>query len=89
MTTITLYTKENCSLCDIVEETLASLHALYPHELVKVDITADHDLYLKYRYTIPVITLGQTTLHAPITALQLANLLRAESKVPSPQSKNG
>ena len=78
MTKITLYTKDNCSLCDIVEETLASLHPLYPHELVKIDITADQDLYLKYRYTIPVVTIGQTTLHAPITALQLAEALRAE-----------
>ena len=73
---LTLYTKEGCTLCDVVEEELAVLHGRYPHTLHTVDITAEQDMYLKYRYIIPVVTLGDTALHAPITAAQLAHLLQ-------------
>lgn len=74
MLTITLYTKEGCGLCDEVKHELAGLAAAYPHSLQETDITQDPDLFARYRFMIPVVTIGQTTLKAPITgeALQMA-----------------
>ena len=68
---VTLYTKENCHLCDIVKTHLADLAEKYPHTLQEVDITTDPDLYARYRYIIPVVQIGDQTLKAPITPLDL------------------
>lgn len=67
MLTITLYTKEGCGLCDEVKHELAELAAAYPHQLEEVDITQDHDLFARYRFMIPVVTIGDAMLKAPIT----------------------
>jgi hypothetical protein len=71
---ITLYTKAGCGLCDEVKHELVELAATYPHHLEEVDITQDHDLFARYRFMIPVVTISQTTLKAPITRgdLQMA-----------------
>lgn len=71
MPTVLLYTKENCHLCHIVKENLAELAEKYPHTLQAVDITQDPDLYARYRYIIPVVQIGDITLKAPITPLDL------------------
>ena len=79
MLTITLYTKEGCHLCEDVKGYLALREWRYPHKLVEVDITQDHDLFARYRYSIPVIKIGTTTLKAPITNHQLEQALAKES----------
>lgn len=71
MTTITLYTKDGCTLCDIVKDHLATREAAYPHQLVEVDITKDHDTFMRYRYIIPVVEIGDVTLKAPISRGQV------------------
>lgn len=58
---------------------LATLRPTYPHQLEEVDITAAHDTFLKYRYIIPVVTIGTQTLKAPITFTQLTAALRHSS----------
>jgi Glutaredoxin-like domain (DUF836) len=56
---VTLFTKENCSLCDTVVEILQSSRTQFPHHtLVAVDITDPlyHDIwYERYKYDIPVL----------------------------------
>lgn len=55
---------------------LDTVRPTYPHVLQEIDITADQELFFKYRYIIPVVTIGEQTLKAPITLFQLTAALR-------------
>ncbi len=57
MLEITLYTKENCSLCLKAKRVLHDLHRRCPFRLVEVDITTQEELYERYKHDIPVATL--------------------------------
>lgn len=76
---VRLYTKPICALCDVVKADLESLHDLYPHTLEEIDITQDQDLFLKYRFEIPVVEIGEQRLKAPITAVALALALKSSA----------
>jgi thiol-disulfide isomerase/thioredoxin len=54
---VKLFTKEGCTLCDKVKETLYSLHKELPHSLEAIDITDEThtEWYDKYKYDIPVL----------------------------------
>ncbi len=55
---IQLFTKEGCTLCDKVKDTLSTIKTNYPHSLYAIDITdEDNKLtwYNKYKYDIPVL----------------------------------
>ena len=80
MISATLYTKDHCPLCDEVKEALESLRPTYPHTLTEVDITENHDTFVYYRYIIPVVTIGDRTLQAPITLLDLMDALRVANQ---------
>ncbi len=75
MITVTLFTKPGCGLCDEVEAELDALQPYFPHQLSKIDISQDAELFAKYRYTIPVVQVGDVALAAPITAVQLQQTL--------------
>ncbi len=77
---ITLYTKEGCTLCDKVKAFLTAHADQWPHTLTEVDITQNHDTFMRYRYIIPVVTLGDERLQAPISEGELeAALTRASA----------
>ena len=76
---ITLYTKDDCTLCENVKTYLALRADPYPHKLVEVDITQDHNTFARYRFCIPVVKIGNTTLRAPITNGQLEAALKQET----------
>jgi len=57
MVVITLYAKAGCHLCDAARLHLEDLAAERDFELREVDIRGDPDLFERYRYRIPVITL--------------------------------
>ncbi|MFQ5422192.1 MAG: glutaredoxin family protein [Anaerolineae bacterium] len=75
MLTVTLYTKENCGLCDEVKAKLATLADAYPHQLTEVNINQNHNLFARYRYVIPDVEIGDTRLLAPIDPDRLRSLL--------------
>ncbi|MDX1663353.1 MAG: glutaredoxin family protein [Candidatus Promineifilaceae bacterium] len=75
MVEVTLFTKDGCHLCDEVEADLRSLQATYPHDLQKVDITIDPELFERYRYTIPVVRIRDVELAAPIGRAELVEAL--------------
>lgn len=77
MQTITLYTKDGCTLCDYVKAHLVTRQDDFPHQLTEVDITQDHATFMYYRYIIPVVEIGEMTLKAPITNEQLEAALAA------------
>ena len=76
MLTVMLYTKDGCGLCDKVKAELALLAVDFPHDLQEVDITEDSNLFARYRFSIPVVKIGDVTLKAPITAVQLKTALK-------------
>jgi thiol-disulfide isomerase/thioredoxin len=55
--TVTLFTKEGCTLCDKVKDVLVTVSEEYPHSLLQKDITDDSDLYERYKFDIPVLHL--------------------------------
>ena len=79
MLTVTLYTRENCHLCDEVRAELEALQEKFPHRLVVVDIDSDVSLNEQYGGIIPVVEVGPYSLKAPITPQSLAMTLGAAS----------
>lgn len=71
MLNVTLYTRDNCKLCDEVKAGLSELQSQYPHRLVELDIESDAILLEKYGGLIPVVETGPYTLRAPITRQKL------------------
>ena len=54
---VKLFTKQGCTLCDKVTDTLRSVRESHPHTLEAVDITDEDkfDWFDKYKYDIPVL----------------------------------
>ena len=77
MIRVTLFTKDNCSLCDEVKNHLNSLEKEIPHTLREVDIDADSALRARYLERVPVVQIGPYTLEAPITPVDLKVALNA------------
>ncbi len=77
MVNVTLYTRENCHLCDETKADLESLQEIYPHQLVEIDIDSDIALSEKYGDSIPVVEVGPYVIHAPISSKDLAMTIGA------------
>ncbi|MCC3355973.1 glutaredoxin family protein [Bacillus sp. REN16] len=52
---VTMYSKENCSLCIKAKKMIEELSEDYPLDLHEVDIYKDDELLEKYQIMIPVI----------------------------------
>ncbi|WP_445002783.1 glutaredoxin family protein [Exiguobacterium alkaliphilum] len=52
---LTLYRRDNCSLCEEALVMLEWLREDYPFELEQIDITTDEALEAKYLFEIPVV----------------------------------
>jgi glutaredoxin len=57
MTTITLYTREGCHLCDDARKILLRFQAAHEFALVELDIDADERLLRDYLERIPVVSI--------------------------------
>ena len=55
---ITIYTKEECSLCDKAKFLVEKVAPDYSLEIDMFDITTDPVIFEKYKYQIPVITIN-------------------------------
>ncbi len=74
---VTLYTKENCLLCDSVHEQLEILQHEAAFDLVLCDIERDAADFERFRHQIPVVDIdGQRVLRAPIAPRELASALQ-------------
>jgi len=80
---VTLYTRDDCSLCHQAREVLQALEAEFPHELIEVDIEADPVLLKRYHDRIPVLKVGPYTLEAPIEEINLRVALQSAQDSPS------
>ena len=79
MLTVTLYTREECHLCEQAKADLESLQEKYPHRLVEVDIDSEPALQRAYLADIPVIEVGPYRLKAPFDRQKLMMTLGAAS----------
>ncbi|MEH7387610.1 glutaredoxin family protein [Bacillus sp. JJ1521] len=52
---VTMYSKENCSLCTKAKKVIEELSEDYPLTLHEIDIYQDDELLEKYQIMIPVI----------------------------------
>jgi glutaredoxin len=55
MTTVTLYGKPGCHLCDDARAVIARVRESHEFELKEVDITLDPGIYRRYGERIPVV----------------------------------
>lgn len=90
--TITLFTKEGCTLCDKVKDVLVDVRESYPHSLQQIDITDEQhsDWFDKYKYDIPVLHVnGQYWIKHRITSQEAKDGLNAvlEGKFESPKGE--
>jgi glutaredoxin len=55
VTVVTIYSRENCHLCDVALEALKSVEAELSFKIEKIYIDQDPDLVRKYGEEVPVI----------------------------------
>ncbi len=72
---VVFYTRPGCCLCDDAAGELRSLAAQFGFQIDEVDITADQQAHDRWWADIPVITIGETVLRAPIDGLRLRHEL--------------
>jgi uncharacterized membrane protein len=71
----TLYSREDCHLCRQAQEDLEALQAEYPHLLTVVDVDSSAALQRQYGLEVPVVEISPFLLKAPITRLELRQIL--------------
>jgi len=74
---VTLFTRDDCSLCHQAEDHLQEIQKEIPHRLVLVNIEEDQDLQTLYGHKIPVVVAGPFTLTAPFDKRKLKMTLGA------------
>jgi uncharacterized membrane protein len=77
MIDVTLYSREDCHLCEQVQLYLEELQSEIPHNLSVVDVDSKPDLRKQYGFNVPVVKIGPYTLKAPIERSDLAITLKA------------
>jgi uncharacterized membrane protein len=77
MISVTLYSRQDCHLCDQAIEDLQALQEQHPHRLVVIDVDGNRDLMRAYGMEIPVVEIGPYRLKAPISRQDLAVTLGA------------
>lgn len=77
MLKVTLYSRQDCHLCEQVKADLDALHERYPHQLTVIDVDGTPELRKAYGFEVPVVEIGPYTLKAPIAQHELALTLGA------------
>ena len=57
---VTFYTKAGCHLCEDARDMLDEIATQTSYELTEIDIRNDAEIFERYRYRIPVITINET-----------------------------
>ncbi len=83
MSTVTLYGRPGCHLCDDARVALQRLRARFGFALEEVDITTDDALHRRYLERIPVIALdGEELFDFFVDEAALAERLRETERAP-------
>lgn len=79
MSHLKLFTGPNCGLCEHAKKLISKVALDTPIALEIQDITADPELFERFRYAIPVIELeGRIVMAGKISELWLRKALRGE-----------
>lgn len=75
---VTLYTKQDCGLCEQAERLLRNIQETAGFELEVVDIEGEEAVYLRYWDRVPVVAVaGKEVAEAPIDEASLRSVLAA------------
>jgi glutaredoxin len=81
MTSITIYSKKDCHLCDIAKETLLKVQQELPFTLNEIDIEKDRTAFEKYKYLIPVIEIdGEEAFNYKVDENEFKKILKLKSQ---------
>ena len=81
MLNVTIYSKNNCHLCDVAIETLLKVRKEFPFSLTEIDIEKDKEIFEKYKYLIPVIEIdGEKIFNYKIDENELKKILSLSSQ---------
>jgi glutaredoxin len=73
---VTLYTKAGCHLCDEARDALEDLAIAIEFDLHEIDIRTDPELFERYRYRIPVVTVdGREVAEGRVAIRDVASVL--------------
>ena len=73
---LTLFTKENCGLCDEAKEVIHSIKLEKDIEINEIDIYSDDALLEEYQLMIPVIQIeGKTIAYGKIHRNDILNVI--------------
>jgi glutaredoxin len=76
--TLTLLSKPGCHLCEDLRALLDELQPEYSFRIEEIDITADAELFARYRYEIPVLLKeGKEVARGRVSDRELVSLLEA------------
>jgi len=78
---VTLYSRDDCHLCEQVKQYLENLQTEISHNLTVIDVDNDPDLQRAYGFDVPVVEVGPYKLKAPISLEELRiTLLAAQDR---------
>lgn len=80
MISVTLYSKDDCQLCEEAIQDLNNLQGKVEHNLEIINIEGNLDLEKKYALDIPVIEVGPYRLKSPFSAQDIEITLRAAAE---------
>lgn len=77
MIEVTLYSRQDCHLCEQVQADLSALQTEVPHRLTIVDVDSSPKLRKEFGFEVPVVQAGPYQLKAPITRQDLLITLKS------------
>lgn len=77
MLQVTLYSRQDCHLCEQASADMEALQARFPHQLTVIDVDSTPELRRAFGFEVPVVEIGPYLLKAPITQQELALTLGA------------
>jgi uncharacterized membrane protein len=80
MISVTLYSKDDCHLCEEAIQDLGDLQEVVPHKLEIINIEGNLDLEKKFGSVIPIIEVGPYRLKAPFTRQEIEITLKAAAE---------
>ncbi len=73
---LTLFTKENCGLCEEAKDAIRMVQSEYEIEVNEIDIYSDDALLEEYQLMIPVIQMnGETVAYGKIHKIDILNAI--------------
>ena len=81
MAKLTLYSRQDCCLCDDMKAVIKKVAAVVALDLVEIDVDNDEDLKAKYGSEVPVLFIdGRKAFKYRVTAAELTRKLTGKRR---------